>query len=138
MSWLAITSCCNAYMAAAASSIAFVNAIGTGVADDKIIYAYVPEIIKYYTGEEAVLPNVPTYVCWDEEEKTSIDDMNGDDNPFIEDYVGNFEIEYFHAGDGRRVVLGRVSGRARVAALAADECNEYEARQEKVAATFHE
>lgn len=36
---------------------------------------------------------------WNEKEKSSVDDLNGDDNPFIEDYVGNFEIEYFHAGD---------------------------------------
>ena len=46
-----------------AGNVALVNAIGTGIADDKIIYAYVPEIIKYYTGEEPILPNVPTYVC---------------------------------------------------------------------------
>ncbi len=46
--------------------VALVNAIGTGIADDKIIYAYVPEIIKYYTGEDPILPNVPTYVCWEE------------------------------------------------------------------------
>ncbi len=43
--------------------IAMANAPGTGIADDKVIYAYVPEIIKYYTGEEAILPNVPTYIC---------------------------------------------------------------------------
>lgn len=46
--------------------VALVNAIGTGIADDKIIYAYVPKIIKYYTGEDPILPNVPTYVCWEE------------------------------------------------------------------------
>jgi hypothetical protein len=45
--------------------VALVNH-GTGIADDKIIYAYVPEIIKYYTGEDPILPNVPTYVCWEE------------------------------------------------------------------------
>jgi uncharacterized circularly permuted ATP-grasp superfamily protein len=46
--------------------IALANAPGTGIADDKVVYAYVPEIIKYYLGEEAVIPNVPTYVCWDD------------------------------------------------------------------------
>jgi uncharacterized circularly permuted ATP-grasp superfamily protein len=46
--------------------VALVNAIGTGIADDKIIYAYVPDVIKYYTGEDPILPNVPTYVCWEE------------------------------------------------------------------------
>jgi len=42
-------------------SIAIVNAIGNGVADDKAVYAYVPAMIKYYLNEEAILPNVPTY-----------------------------------------------------------------------------
>jgi uncharacterized circularly permuted ATP-grasp superfamily protein len=46
--------------------VALANAPGTGVADDKVVYAYVPRIIKYYLGEEPVLPNVPTYVCWED------------------------------------------------------------------------
>jgi uncharacterized circularly permuted ATP-grasp superfamily protein len=49
-----------------AGRVALANAPGTGVADDKVVYAYVPKIIKYYLGEEAILPNVPTYLCWDE------------------------------------------------------------------------
>jgi uncharacterized circularly permuted ATP-grasp superfamily protein len=44
-------------------NIALANAPGTGIADDKAVYAYVPEIIRYYLGEEAILPNVPTYLC---------------------------------------------------------------------------
>ena len=44
--------------------VALANAPGTGIADDKVIYAFVPEIIKYYTGEDAILNNVPTYLCW--------------------------------------------------------------------------
>lgn len=43
--------------------VALANAPGTGVADDKVIYAYVPQIIKYYLGEEPIIPNVPTYLC---------------------------------------------------------------------------
>jgi uncharacterized circularly permuted ATP-grasp superfamily protein len=46
--------------------VALANAPGTGVADDKVIYAYVPRIIKYYLGEEAIIPNVETYVCREE------------------------------------------------------------------------
>ncbi|MDP8244743.1 MAG: circularly permuted type 2 ATP-grasp protein [Candidatus Hinthialibacter antarcticus] len=46
--------------------IALVNAPGTGIADDKVIYSYVPEIIKYYMNEEPIVPNVPTYVCSNE------------------------------------------------------------------------
>src|SRR5213076_1558065 len=46
-----------------AGNVALANAPGTGVADDKVVYAYVPRIVKYYLDEEAILPNVPTYIC---------------------------------------------------------------------------
>jgi uncharacterized circularly permuted ATP-grasp superfamily protein len=55
-----------------AGRVALANAPGTGIADDKVIYAYVPKIIKYYLGEEAILPNVPTYVCWDDSERCHV------------------------------------------------------------------
>ena len=47
-----------------AGNVALANAPGNGVADDKVIYAYVPDMIKYYLGEDAILPNVPTFLCW--------------------------------------------------------------------------
>ena len=46
-----------------AGNVGLANAPGTGVADDKVVYAYVPDMIRYYLGEEPVLPNVPTYLC---------------------------------------------------------------------------
>src|ERR1700681_1042299 len=46
-----------------AGSVALANAVGNGVADDKAIYAYVPEFIRYYLGEEPILQTVDTYVC---------------------------------------------------------------------------
>ncbi|MDD8058245.1 MULTISPECIES: circularly permuted type 2 ATP-grasp protein [Shewanella] len=49
-------------------NVALVNAPGAGVADDKVVYAYVPEIIKYYLDETPKLENVPTYKCLDEKE----------------------------------------------------------------------
>ena len=49
-------------------NVALVNAPGAGVADDKVVYAYVPEIIKYYLGEEAKIANVPTFKCLDPKE----------------------------------------------------------------------
>ena len=49
--------------------VALANAPGTGVADDKVIYAYVPDMIRYYLGEEPILANVPTYLCWREEDR---------------------------------------------------------------------
>jgi len=50
-------------------NVTLANAPGTGVADDKAVYAYVPEIIRYYLGEDAILANVPTYLCGDEKQK---------------------------------------------------------------------
>lgn len=52
--------------------LAIANALGTGVADDKVIYAYVPQMIRYYLGEEAILPNVPTYLCWDPKDQAYV------------------------------------------------------------------
>lgn len=49
--------------------IALANAPGTGIADDKVIYAYVEKMIRYYLNEDPIIPNVPTYVCYDEEER---------------------------------------------------------------------
>ena len=46
-----------------AGNVALVNAPGTGVADDKVVYAYVPRIIKYYLQQDPIIPNVPTYIC---------------------------------------------------------------------------
>ncbi len=48
--------------------VALANAPGTGVADDKVIYAYVPRIIEYYLDEEAIIPNVKTYICREPED----------------------------------------------------------------------
>jgi uncharacterized circularly permuted ATP-grasp superfamily protein len=49
-------------------TVALANAPGAGVADDKVVYTYVPAIVKYYLGEEAILPNVPSYRCVDPDE----------------------------------------------------------------------
>lgn len=50
-------------------NIGIANAPGAGVADDKVVYAYVPEMIRYYLGEEAILPNVPSYLCMHEADR---------------------------------------------------------------------
>ena len=46
-----------------AGNVVLANAVGTGIADDKAVYAYVPRIIRYYLDEEAILPNVDTHIC---------------------------------------------------------------------------
>jgi uncharacterized circularly permuted ATP-grasp superfamily protein len=50
----------NAYRA---GNVAIANALGNGVADDKAVYAFVPKVIRYYLGEDPILPNVETYLC---------------------------------------------------------------------------
>ncbi|MES1926466.1 circularly permuted type 2 ATP-grasp protein [Salinisphaera sp. T31B1] len=55
-----------------AGNVAIANAPGAGVADDKVVYAFVPEIIRYYLGEEAELPNVPSYLCMDADQRAYV------------------------------------------------------------------
>ena len=52
--------------------VALANAPGTGIADDKVIYAYTPEIIKYYLQEDPILPIVPTYICSDDKQRKHV------------------------------------------------------------------
>ena len=52
-----------------AGTVAIVNAVGTGVADDKAVYHHVPEMIRFYLGEEPILANVPTYLLADPEQR---------------------------------------------------------------------
>jgi uncharacterized circularly permuted ATP-grasp superfamily protein len=55
-----------------AGNVAIANAPGTGVADDKVVYAYVPRIVKYYLNEDALIPNVPTYLCAEEHDRKQV------------------------------------------------------------------
>jgi uncharacterized circularly permuted ATP-grasp superfamily protein len=55
-----------------AGRVGLANALGTGIADDKVIYAYVPAMIRYYLGEEPILSNVPTYQCWEAQHRSHV------------------------------------------------------------------
>jgi uncharacterized circularly permuted ATP-grasp superfamily protein len=55
-----------------AGNVALVNAPGTGIADDKAVYAYVPDIIRYYLGEVPILPSVPTYQMTDPQDRAYV------------------------------------------------------------------
>ena len=68
-SMLGVPGLMNAYRL---GRIALANAPGTGIADDKVVYACVPQIIKYYLGEDPIIPNVPTYVCWDDAQRQHV------------------------------------------------------------------
>jgi uncharacterized circularly permuted ATP-grasp superfamily protein len=66
---LGVAGLINAYRA---GNVALANAIGTGVADDKAVYAYVPAIIRFYLSEEPILPNVETYLLANESDRTYV------------------------------------------------------------------
>ncbi len=61
-----------------AGNVALANAPGTGVADDKAVYAYIPRVIRYYLGEEAIIPNVTTYICSEEQDLRYVLENLGD------------------------------------------------------------
>ena len=72
----------NAYRS---GQVAICNAPGTGVADDKAVYAYVPAIIRYYLGEDAILPNVETFLC---RERAQLDHVLANLDKFVVKAVG--------------------------------------------------
>ena len=75
--------------------VALVNAPGTGVADDKVVYAYVPEMINYYLNEEPIIPNVPTYLCWRE-----------DDRRYVLDHLDTLVVKPANASGGYGILVG--------------------------------
>ena len=56
----------------ARGKVALLNALGNGVADDKLVYAYVPQMISYYLDEDVLLDNVPTYPCVDPDRRAEV------------------------------------------------------------------
>jgi uncharacterized circularly permuted ATP-grasp superfamily protein len=55
-----------------AGRVAMANAPGTGVADDKVVYAYVPQMIRYYLGEVPLIDNVETFLCWEDKQRRHV------------------------------------------------------------------
>jgi uncharacterized circularly permuted ATP-grasp superfamily protein len=76
-------------------NVALANAPGTGVADDKVVYAYIPRIIKYYLGEEAVLPNVPTYICAEPQ-----------DLKYVLEHLGELVVKAANESGGYGMLIG--------------------------------
>lgn len=76
-------------------NVALVNAVGNGVADDKAVYAYVPDMIKYYLNEEPILKNVPTYQMENQEERELV---------FAD--MGNMVIKETNQSGGYGMVMG--------------------------------
>ncbi len=103
----------NAYRA---GNVMICNAPGTGVADDKAVYAYVPEIIRYYLNEDAILPNIETYLC---REPAQLSHVLANLDKFVVKAVG--------ASGGYGMLVGPHSTKAQqeefAAALRADPAN---------------
>jgi uncharacterized circularly permuted ATP-grasp superfamily protein len=75
--------------------VALANAPGNGVADDKVVYAYVPDMIRYYEGEEPVLPNVPTYLCW-----------RDDDRAYVLEHLAELVVKAANESGGYGMLVG--------------------------------
>ncbi len=76
-------------------NVTIVNAPGTGVADDKAVYIYMPEIIKYFLGEEPILNNVPTYRC-----------EKDDDFKYVLENAGNLVVKPVDESGGYGITIG--------------------------------
>lgn len=75
--------------------VALANAPGTGVADDKVIYAFVPEMIRFYLNEEPILPNVPTYIC-----------ERPDDRKYVLEHLGELVVKAANEAGGYGMLVG--------------------------------
>jgi uncharacterized circularly permuted ATP-grasp superfamily protein len=99
-----------------AGNVGLANAPGAGVADDKVVYAWVPDIIRYYLGEEPLIPNVPTYRA-----------MYDDERRFVVDNIGDLVVKPANESGGYGIVIGDRASRAEldeaVAAIEADPRN---------------
>jgi uncharacterized circularly permuted ATP-grasp superfamily protein len=78
-----------------AGNVTICNAIGTGVADDKSIYPYVPKMIEFYLGEKPILKNVPTYQCREEE-----------DRKYVLSNLADLVVKEVHGAGGYGMLVG--------------------------------
>jgi uncharacterized circularly permuted ATP-grasp superfamily protein len=81
--------------------LSLANSIGTGVADDKVVYRYVPEMIRYYLDQDAILPNVPTYLASNKEELT-----------YIVDNIDKLVIKAANESGGYGMLIGSQASKA--------------------------
>ncbi|HEV7216064.1 MAG TPA: circularly permuted type 2 ATP-grasp protein, partial [Chloroflexota bacterium] len=85
-------------------NIGIANAVGTGVADDKAMYAYVPRIIRYYLGEEPILPNVPTYLMG-----------HDDDRRYALEHLPELVVKATNESGGYGMLIGPAASREELA-----------------------
>ncbi|HCF25564.1 MULTISPECIES: circularly permuted type 2 ATP-grasp protein [unclassified Novosphingobium] len=91
-----------------AGRITIANAPGTGIADDKAIYSFMPEIVEFYTGEKPILANVPTWRC---SEKDSL--------AYVLDNLADLVVKEVHGSGGYGMLIGPTSSKKEIEAFAA-------------------
>ena len=91
-----------------AGGITIANAPGTGVADDKAIYSFMPEIVEFYTGEKPLLPNVQTFRCSDDE-----------DRAYVLDNLAELVVKEVHGSGGYGMLIGPAATKADIEAFRA-------------------
>lgn len=84
-----------------AGTVTLVNAPGTGIADDKAVYTYVPEIIDFYLGERPILQNVPTYNCADDDERA-----------YVLEHLPDLVVKEVHGSGGYGMMVGPTATKA--------------------------
>ncbi|OJW60062.1 MAG: hypothetical protein BGO57_05345 [Sphingomonadales bacterium 63-6] len=84
--------------------ITIANAPGTGIADDKAIYSFMPEIVEFYTGEKPLLPNVPTWRCAD-----------ADSLAYVLDNIADLVVKEVHGSGGYGMLIGPTSSSREIA-----------------------
>lgn len=89
-----------------AGGITIANAPGTGISDDKAIYSYMPEIVEFYTGEKAILENVPTWRC-----------SEADSLAYVMEHLHELVVKEVHGSGGYGMLVGPAASRKEIAAF---------------------
>jgi uncharacterized circularly permuted ATP-grasp superfamily protein len=91
-----------------AGNVTLANAVGTGIADDKAVYSYMPEIVKFYLGEEPLLKNVPTWRCREPEHLS-----------YVLDNLEELVVKEVHGSGGYGMLIGPKADKTSIAAFRA-------------------
>jgi uncharacterized circularly permuted ATP-grasp superfamily protein len=91
------------FAAYTAGNVTLANAIGTGAADDKVIYSYIPDLIRFYLGEEPILKNVPTWRCREPEALK-----------YVLDHLGELVVKETHGSGGYGMLVGPHASAAQI------------------------
>jgi uncharacterized circularly permuted ATP-grasp superfamily protein len=91
-----------------AGNVTLANAVGTGIADDKAVYSYMPEIVKFFLGEEPILKNVPTWRCREEEHLS-----------YVLDHLDELVVKEVHGSGGYGMLIGPKADKTMLASFRA-------------------